>query len=146
MPRYFTLSEAEELLPTIRSRLESAISSKAELAAIDAEFQEISARISMAGGSEINLAQAARRKFERASLMKSIEGAIEEIQSTGCVVKDLDIGLLDFPALLGGDEVYLCWKLGEPKIEWWHHIDDGFAGRRRIGDEFGGSGPAMRPN
>lgn len=146
MPRYFTLREAEELLPSIRSRLEAAINAKAELAAIDAEFQEISARISMAGGSEINLGRAARRKFERASLVKSIEGAVEEIQNTGCVVKDLDIGLLDFPALLGEDEVYLCWKLGEPKIEWWHHVHDGFAGRRRIGDEFGGSAPAARPN
>lgn len=146
MPRYFTLREAEELLPSIRSRLEAAINSKAELAAIDAEFQEISARISMAGGSEINLAQAAQRKFERAALVKSIENAVEEIQNTGCVVKDLDIGLLDFPALLGGDEVYLCWKLGETRIEWWHHLDDGFAGRRRIGDEFGGSAPATRPN
>ena len=137
MPRYFTLSEAEALLPSVRARLESAINSRAELAAIDAEFQELMARISMAGGSEINPTKVARRKLERSSLVKSIEGAIDFIQTSGCVVKDLDMGLLDFPALLGNDEIYLCWKLGEPRIEWWHRINDGFAGRLRIGDEFG---------
>ncbi len=146
MPRYFTLSEAEALLPSVRSSLESAISSKADLAAIDAELQELMARISMSGGSEINPAQVARRKVERAALVKSIGAAIEYIQTNGCVVKDLDMGLLDFPALLGGDEIYLCWKLGEPRIEWWHRINDGFAGRRRIGDGFGGQAPTGRPN
>ena len=146
MPRYFTLSEAEALLPSVRARLESAINSRAELAAIDAELQELMARISMAGGSEINPTKVARRKIERSSLVKSIEGAIDFIQTSGCVVKDLDMGLLDFPALLGNDEIYLCWKLGEPRIEWWHRINDGFAGRRRIGDEFGSTGLTGLPN
>lgn len=146
MPRYFTLSEAEALLPSVRARLESAINSRAELAAIDAELQELMARISMAGGSEINPTKVARRKIERSSLVKSIEGAIDFIQTNGCVVKDLDMGLLDFPALLGNDEIYLCWKLGEPRIEWWHRINDGFAGRRRIGDEFADKGPTGLPN
>ena len=100
----------------------------------------------MAGGSEINPTKVARRKIERSSLVKSIEEAIDFIQTNGCVVKDLDMGLLDFPALLGNDEIYLCWKLGEPRIEWWHRINDGFSGRRRIGDEFSDKGPTGLPN
>ena len=61
-------------------------------------------------------------------------------------MKDLDIGLLDFPALLNGVEVFLCWKLGETKIEWWHSTQEGYAGRRKIIDEFGYEGPNLRPN
>lgn len=146
MPRYFTLREAEALLPVVRSRLESAINSRTELAAIDSEMQELTARINLSGGIEINPGEVARRKFHRASLVQSIEEEVEQIQSSGCLVKDLDSGLLDFPALIGDDEVYLCWKLGEPRIEWWHRVEDGFAGRRRIGDEFGTTPPSGLPN
>jgi hypothetical protein len=60
----------------------------------------------------------------------------ENFEEIGCVVKDLDIGLIDFPALYRGKEVYLCWRLGEPDIDFWHPTDEGFAGRRPIDGEF----------
>jgi hypothetical protein len=66
---------------------------------------------------------------------------MQHIEESGCVVKDLDIGLVDFPAMLGDEQVFLCWKLGEPRIEFWHRMDEGFAGRKPISDEFGSSGP-----
>ena len=69
------------------------------------------------------------------------------IESSGCLLKDLEKGLIDFPALLDGHEVYLCWQRGEPRIEYWHRIEDGFAGRRLIGGEFGDrEEPGLRPN
>ena len=72
--------------------------------------------------------------------------AVDEIQRSGCLVKDLDMGILDCPALLDGVEVYLCWKLGETKIEWWHSTQEGYSGRRRIIDEFNSGEPNLRPN
>ena len=146
MSRYFTLQEAESLLPSIREWLETAINAKVEVGEIDSEMQELTARINVLGGCEINPDEIARKKMQRISLIHSIEETITRIQSSGCLVKDLDIGLLDFPALLDGEEVFLCWKLGESKIEWWHSQQEGYAGRRRIIDEFeiGGSSTSVQ--
>jgi hypothetical protein len=146
MSHYFTLQEAESIIPMVQGCLESAIDAKARIGAIDGEMQDLSSRISMLGGMEVNPDHVARRKLERVSLVQSIEAAVKEIQRSGCLVKDLDMGLLDFPALLNGVEVYLCWKLGETKIEWWHSTHDGYSGRRRIMDEFGYDEPNLRPN
>jgi hypothetical protein len=71
---------------------------------------------------------------------------MEHIEDSGCLVKDLDIGLIDFPAMLGQQQVFLCWKLGEPRIEFWHGVHEGFAGRKPIEDEFGPSARRDKPN
>ena len=65
-------------------------------------------------------------------LAETLKSALEKIQATGCVVKDLDIGLLDFPAMINDEEVYLCWRLGEERIRFWHRQDEGFAGRKPL--------------
>ena len=80
----------------------------------------------------------ARLQRERAA--ESLKKAIESIHESGCVIKDLDIGLLDFPTLFRGEEVYLCWKLGEPKITHWHGLEEGFAGRKPIDDRIANAG------
>jgi hypothetical protein len=74
----------------------------------------------------------ARRDDAAARLRECIEAVLE----TGCLVKDLDIGLVDFPTLLRGVEVYLCWKLGESGIAYWHGVDEGFRGRKAIDQDF----------
>ncbi len=62
---------------------------------------------------------------------------VEKIQEMGVLVKDMEKGLCDFPCHLDGRIVYLCWKLGESKVEWWHETQDGFKGRKKIdGDCF----------
>ena len=68
--------------------------------------------------------------------MHRLREAIEQMQELGCVIKDLDTGLLDFPTLFRGKEVYLCWKLGEPSIGFWHGVDEGFRGRKPIDQDF----------
>ena len=146
MSRYFTLQEAESLIPVVGECLEAAINAKALVGEIDGELQDLSTRIGMLGGMEVDPDRIARRKLERLSLVRSIEESIREIQRSGCLVKDLDTGLLDFPALLNGVEVYLCWKLGESRIEWWHSTHEGYSGRRKIIDEFGDDTPNLRPN
>ena len=65
-----------------------------------------------------------------------LKSAIEKIQEHGCVIKDLDIGLVDFPTLFRGEEVYLCWRMGESGIRFWHGVNEGFAGRKQIDREF----------
>lgn len=145
MARYFTLREAEGMIPALQECLKVAITAKEAIGAIDGEMRSLSARIFMVGGMEVNPDRVARQKVDRAVLMRSLEQAVEKIQRSGCVVKDLDMGLLDFPALLDGVEVYLCWKLGETKIEWWHPTEEGYAGRRRIVNEFDADDPSMRP-
>jgi len=59
---------------------------------------------------------------------------VEEIQTHGCIVKDVDLGLLDFPSLRDGEIINLCWKLGEPEIAFWHALDEGFVARKPIAE------------
>jgi hypothetical protein len=61
---------------------------------------------------------------------------VDQIQEQGALIKDLDTGLLDFPTLYLGQEVYLCWRAGEPDIEFWHRVEDGFRGRKPIDRHF----------
>lgn len=134
------------MIPALRDQLQAAVDAKSRIGAIDAEMQELAARICMAGGVEVNPDQVARQKLERVSLLQSVDDAVSQIQRTGCVVKDLEMGLLDFPAMLDGVAVFLCWKLGESRIEWWHSAQEGYSGRRRIIDEFDADQPTLRPN
>jgi hypothetical protein len=67
-----------------------------------------------------------------AELKHEIGRLIYRIESYGCVVKDIDLGLVDFPAMLQDEPIYLCWKLGEPKVAYWHGIDEGFSSRREL--------------
>ena len=73
-----------------------------------------------------------RNLQERADLDRSIQGDIEEVLSLGCEVKDLHRGLVDFPARIGNEIVYLCWQRGEGQIGWWHTLGAGFAGRKAL--------------
>jgi hypothetical protein len=67
-------------------------------------------------------------------LVEALREQIEDIQETGCVIKDIEIGLVDWPALHQGREVLLCWKYGEPEVAFWHELHTGFAGRRPISE------------
>lgn len=67
-----------------------------------------------------------------AELKHEIARLIYRIESFGCVVKDIDLGLVDFPAMLHDEPVYLCWKLGEPRVECWHGVEEGFGNRKEL--------------
>ena len=147
MPKLFTLREAQALVPKLEQLLRTAVQARSDADDVDDELQGLAARITMAGGMEIDPAAVAEKKVRKMGAFQSLQRCVEEIQETGCLIKDLEEGLLDFPAMLGEREVYLCWKLGEARIEYWHHVEDGFAGRKRIEREFGESGaPPARPN
>ncbi len=130
--RTFTLEEAQSLLPILESLLRTAIDGKKLIEAVDTEFQELAHRVFLSGGLFVNVVQMARRKAEREKTIQRVKDAVAEINSTGVQVKDLDIGLLDFPCEVDGHIVLLCWKLGEQGITHWHGTEEGFAGRKPI--------------
>lgn len=136
MPKRFTLAEAQALIPQVEKLLQNAIAAKAEYEEAESAIQDFSEHIMLMGGVNVDRQQAvaARNRLETAAacLRTSIEG----VREIGCVIKDLDLGLIDFPTLLRGQEVYLCWKLDEPAIEFWHGVDEGFRGRKPIDQDF----------
>jgi hypothetical protein len=132
--KYFDRREAEELLPTLEPFLEEARKQKRALDSITAEISNAALRIMMLGGSLPPFAELNRKKNQREKVAEQLSQMVDEIQQTGCLVKDLDSGLVDFPSLRGGEKVYLCWKLGEERIGYWHGIEEGFAGRKPLDD------------
>jgi hypothetical protein len=132
MPRTFTFSEAQVLLPVLESLLRSAMQAKALIEEVDAELDALRGRIFVNGGTFVNLGAVGRRKDEREKAIQRAKDAVAEIDAAGVQVKDLDIGLLDFPCVVGDEIILLCWKLGEQGITHWHNATEGFAGRKPI--------------
>jgi len=130
--RTFTLDEAQSLLPVLESLLRSAMKAKTLLEEIDAELQALHHRIFLNGGMFLEIVPLARRKAERAKAEQRAKDALAEIDSIGVQVKDLSIGLLDFPCMVEGQVILLCWKFGEKSITHWHGVNEGFAGRKPI--------------
>ena len=136
MPKRFTLSEARDLLPYVGRLIREAVSLKSEYEKAERTIQAFSGQITLMGGMVVDRSRILDAKSQRERAAESLKKAIESIHESGCVIKDLDIGLLDFPTLFRGEEVYLCWKLGEADIRFWHGVHEGFAGRKPIDQDF----------
>jgi hypothetical protein len=132
MPRTFTISEAESLLPVLESLLRSAMQAKALIEEVDAELEAVKSRIFINGGTFVDVVALNHRKGEREAAIQRAKDAVAEIDAAGVQVKDLDIGLLDFPCVVGEEIILLCWKFGEQGISHWHSTTEGFAGRKPI--------------
>ncbi|HKR29149.1 MAG TPA: DUF2203 domain-containing protein [Terriglobales bacterium] len=130
--KHFTLQEAQVLLPVLKSLLKQAIDGKKLIESIDAEFQELAQRIFLSGGLLVEIGKVAMRRAEREKTAQRIKDVVAEIDATGVQVKDLDMGLLDFPCVVDGKTILLCWKMGEEKITHWHDLEEGYAGRKLI--------------
>src|ERR1700758_3225785 len=130
--RTFTLDEAQSLLPVLESLLRTAIAAKKLMDEVEAEQQALRHRIFLNGGTHVDVLPVARRKAERGKAEQRAKDALAEIDSIGVQVKDLNIGLLDFPCEVEGEIILLCWKLGETAITHWHGTQEGFAGRKPI--------------
>jgi hypothetical protein len=136
MSRRFTLAEAQSLIPQVERLLRDAMTLKAEFDQAETALRRLQERVVLMGGvlpDREGMLAARKRREETGARLRA---ALEEVQQIGCVVKDLDIGLIDFPTLFRGEEVYLCWKLGEPGIEFWHGVEEGFRGRKPIDRDF----------
>ncbi|MFZ3264734.1 MAG: DUF2203 domain-containing protein [Terriglobales bacterium] len=138
--RTFTLEEAQTLLPILESLLKQGIQGKELIESVDAELQETAHRVFLNGGTRLDVVHLARRKAEREKAIRRVKDALAEIDATGVQVKDLDIGLLDFPCRVEGETVLLCWKMGESGITHWHGTREGFAERKPIDERIGNAG------
>ncbi len=136
MSKRFTLAEASRLIPEVDRLLREAVRLKAEYAEAETALRSLSERVMMMGGISLDRAAAIEMRKRHNNAGSQLKAAIEGVQEYGCIVKDLDMGLIDFPTLFRGVEVYLCWKLGEPGIEFWHGVDEGFRGRKPIDQDF----------
>src|ERR1700726_579259 len=130
--RTFSLEEAQSLLPVLESLLRTAITGKKIIEEVEAEQQALSHRIFLNGGMFLDVVPLARRKAERGKAEQRAKDALAEIDSIGVQVKDIDTGLLDFPCVVEGSVVLLCWRMGEASITHWHSTEEGFAGRKPI--------------
>lgn len=137
MSKTFTLSEAQTLLPVLEALLRKAQAAGARAGELEREMQQLSQRIFLAGGMHVNVVQAARRRGQREKALQEARDTLAEIDEIGVQVKDLEQGLLDFPCVMEGKTVLLCWKLGEKEIGYWHSTEDGFAGRKPLDARFG---------
>lgn len=135
--RTFTLREAQSMLPVLESLLRKSIESKALIEEIDQEFNELSERIFLNGGTMVDVRACAARRAQREKAIQAAKDTLSEINAIGVQVKDLDIGLLDFPCKVDGEIVLLCWKMGETTISHWHSTEEGYAGRKPIDDRMG---------
>lgn len=142
-PRLFTLTEAERVRHQVEPLLVEAVESRHKLSDLETALAEIAMRVQLMGGVQIPLEKAVRLRYERDSLAQSINEKLERIHETGCQVKDLDMGLLDFPAILNNEEVLLCWRLGEERIRFWHRPHEGFAGRKPLDPRDPGAEPPV---
>lgn len=122
--RYFTLEEANQCIPELVDEISLLRAIRAELSMYHAKVTPLLEVVSANGGSEWTPA-----------LLKAtanFQGVLDKITNRGCHLKGLDPGLVDFPHLRDGKEVYLCWRVGEAKIRYWHEIESGFDGRQRL--------------
>ena len=136
MPKLFTLAQAQSLIPRVDRLLREAIALKSGFVEAERALQSFNERIMLMGGMTVNRDWFLQAKNRRESEAERLRNAVQQLQNLGCLVKDLDTGLVDFPTLFRGQEVYLCWKLGEASIEFWHDVDTGFAGRQAIDRDF----------
>ncbi len=126
------MSEAQTLLPVVEALLRKTQAAGARAGELEQEMQELGQRIFLAGGMRVDVTQAARRRAEREKALQEARDTLAEMDEIGVQVKDLEKGLLDFPSVMEGREILLCWKLGEKEIGFWHTPEDGFAGRKPL--------------
>lgn len=137
MSKTFTLSEAQTLLPVVEALLRKTQAAATQAGELEREMQQLSQRIFISGGMHVDISAAARRRAERDKAVQEAKDTLAEIDEIGVQVKDLEQGLLDFPSMMDGKPVLLCWKLGEPTIAHWHTEEEGFAGRKPLDSGFG---------
>ena len=122
--RYFTLEEANACIPELVDEISLLRAIRNLLAGLHAEITPLLEVVSSNGGSKHTAALlSATTRFQE---------VLDRIADRGCHLKGLDPGLVDFPHLRDGREVYLCWRMGENRIRYWHEIEDGFDGRQPL--------------
>ena len=121
--KHYSREEARALLPQVRDWLKELVQLRQELSQSDQKLGQALAAGNDLGGEMVN---------HWIRTLSQIKRILQEFQDRQIQVKDLDRGLIDFPAIIGGKEVFLCWEQDEEDIEFWHDLDTGYAGRERL--------------
>ncbi|HWM85445.1 MAG TPA: DUF2203 domain-containing protein [Kofleriaceae bacterium] len=143
--QYFTLAEANLSLGLLRELFERVMQLRAQLKTLYGRLENAghppreehlrgSSQVMSTPGSSEMPADVQRDLVLFRGLVETLREQVDEIQATGCVIKDIEVGLVDWPALHHGREVLLCWKYGEREVGWWHDLESGFAGRRPVSE------------
>src|SRR5262245_19837692 len=129
--RYFTADEANEALADVRPLTEELVEHRRALVELQERQAALTMRIAGNGGNvePHELEEVQERLDEEVA---GIAGCVARMHEVGAPVKDLDAGLVDFPATRDGEEILLCWRLGEDEIGFWHGPDEGFSGRKPL--------------
>jgi hypothetical protein len=130
-PRSFTREEANALLVEVRPLAEQLVGHRASLKEAQAQRAEVGLQIAGNGGG-VDSHELAELDERIGAELAGVARCVNAIHGLGGVVKDLDSGLVDFPARIEGVEAFLCWQLGEDQIDYWHGIEEGFAGRKPL--------------
>jgi hypothetical protein len=128
----FTLEEAEALIPQLELIMRSIMDNKRSAAELAQELVEIQRESRRSGGKGVEPSLLMNKQTEIDFLVQIIAEGLETLESLGGVPKDLEIGLVDFPSVIDGESVLLCWRYGEKSIDYYHNLSDGFAGRRPL--------------
>jgi hypothetical protein len=129
--RYFTPTEANELLAEVRPLVESLVEHRQGMRLAAERRARLTARIAGNGG-DLDPQEPGELDEQFQHESQAVKQAAEQLERLGVQVKDLDRGLIDFPALHDGEEVLLCWQVGEDEVAHWHGVDEGFAGRKPL--------------
>jgi hypothetical protein len=136
VPRFFNLLQAEQMLPEVERLVRSMVQAKRDYDSGDSELDELKHRITLLGGMTLTRERVLASRTRKEAAARTLKSVVEKITELGVQIKDPDTGLIDFPTLYKDREVYLCWRLGESGIGFWHNVEDGFAGRQAIDREF----------
>ena len=129
--RYFTVEEANEALADVRPLTEELVAHRRALVELQERQAAVTTRIAGNGGNvEPSELQEVQHRLDEE--VAGIARCVARIHELGALVKDLDDGLVDFPARRGDEDVLLCWRLGEDAIEFWHGPDEGYSGRKPL--------------
>jgi hypothetical protein len=133
--RIFSVEEANRLIPYLEQALGALAASARDIAALQREVQVLGAIESTGATSQNHDVQELREKEARcARRLEEFRASLHEVASRGCILRDLDLGLVDFYTMSRDKVVCLCWRLGEPAIAHWHTTDEGFSGRRPLSE------------
>ncbi len=126
MSSYFTVTEANLLLPKVKKLAAEMVNAHRRIVALTNQVESVLEKSPYDSGS--------RAAGELVMLFDHFEGVIKQMQEIGLQIKDPSIGLCDFPARHNGQDILLCWKLGETRVEWWHDVESGYRGRRHVNE------------
>jgi len=138
--RFYDIDAANETLPEAREILTVLAEHRLELIPLRDRLLELQNGDDAGGGGEalgrrdVAVADEKRLRLRMQGIIDQMQASVARLEELSITLRDIQTGLIDFPALVAGRQICLCWRLGEDQIEWWHELSEGFGGRRRLSE------------